>query len=94
MAMSNTKWTNGDWRKSETQKGRPKVVDHNGFTIATAGAQPYNHADFQVMAASKDMYAALQLARETIAAFPKSMGYDLTHLEPIDSALAKARGEV
>ena len=42
--------TEGEWKYTTTDKGRPKVVDRNGFTICTAGSQPYNHDDFKFIA--------------------------------------------
>ena len=85
--MSNEqKWTPGPWRKSQTDKGRPKIVDRNGFTVATAGAQPYNHDDFVLMSAAQDMFDALEQAVE---AWKSEYGSCPTWWE---DALAKANG--
>ena len=82
-------WTPGPWHKSQTDKGRPKVVDRSGFTIATAGAQPYNHSDFDLMAASQDLYAALE-AFVNNSSVQVNQPYEC---ERAEAALAKARGE-
>ena len=89
--MSNeTNWTPGPWRKAQTDKGRPKVVDRNGVAVATAGAQPYNHDDFILMSAAPELYEALQLADAEFS----GANIDILALErKIRAALAKARGE-
>ena len=88
--MSNKqKWTPGPWHKAQTDKGRPKVVDRNGFAVATAGAQPYNHDNFVLMSAAPELFDALEALLETCHAEPHGEKERMA----ARAALAKARGE-
>ena len=76
------------WRKGVEQL-------ENRFTAHVQGArncpEAESIANAHLIAAAPDLLEALEFAREGIAAFPRSLGYEYTHLSRIDAAIAKAK---
>ena len=89
--INKTNFTPGPGYKAQTDKGKPKVVDRNGFTIATAGAGPYNHDNFVLMSAAHELYEALDNLLGMIE--NERPDWQYSEQEEARAALAKARGE-
>lgn len=52
-----------------------------------------SQANARLIAAAPELLEALEKARDELRGLPHSLGYEFTHLQEINSAIAKAKGE-
>lgn len=88
--MKRPDFTMGPWTPTKTKGGKGKVVNHNGFSVATmmAGTYKQQEADAALIAQAPAMFAKLV----EVSAALRAIGVGIL-ADDIDSLTAKALGE-